>query len=106
MARKILLILVVDLTLTHAALLGVSGAGLLSNTPLEGIGMSLLAVPYVLHHVGLPVLAHGGHGGGGLPTPNAFGWLSAVGFWIALYGGLAWLVWRGTGARGPVSENK
>jgi len=93
--RKILLLVIVNLALTHAVLLGLTWAGLLAGTPVEGIGMTLLAVPYVLHHFGLSVLARGGLSGGGLPSPNILGWLSAFGFWIVLYGGLIFLVLRG-----------
>jgi hypothetical protein len=93
--RKILLLVIVDLALTHAVLLGLTWAGLLAGTPVEGIGMTLLAVPYVLHHLGLSVLARSGLSGGGLPSPNILGWLSAFGFWIVLYGGLIFLVLRG-----------
>lgn len=74
------------LTLLHLALLGVVGfTSWLADTPFEAFGVTALAVPYVLHHLGLPTLAHGGLSGGGWPSPNPFGWLTSVLFWAGIY---------------------
>lgn len=61
------------------------------DTPLEGFVMTVLVVPYLLHHTGLPVLQNGGFSGWGMPIPNALGWLLSVFAWLAWY----WLVASG-----------
>ncbi|WLD59030.1 hypothetical protein NFC81_04400 [Salinispirillum sp. LH 10-3-1] len=61
------------------------------DTPLEAFVMTVLAVPYLLHQTGLPVLQNEGLSGWGMPMPNTLGWLLSVLAWLALY----WLVASG-----------
>lgn len=58
---------------------------LFQDTPLEAFGFTLLAVPYLLQQAGLPVLQNNGLGDGGWAAPNLFGWMIAVGVWLAFY---------------------
>jgi len=58
------------------------------DTPLEAFGITLLAVPYLLKQIGLPVLQNNGLGDGGWATPNLLGWIISVCVWLAFY----WLV--------------
>lgn len=70
----------------HLALLSVVGfTSWLADTPFEAFGVTALAVPYLLHHLGLPTLANAGLSGGGWPSPNIFGWLTSILFWAGLY---------------------
>jgi len=74
--HAILLLLVVDTNIFH-------------DTPLEAFGMTLLAVPYLLKQIGLPVLQNNGMGDGGWVAPNVFGWAVSVGVWLAFYWAVA-----------------
>lgn len=62
----------------------------LQETPFEAFGMTALAVPYLLHQAGLPVLHNDGPSGWGMPSPNVLGWLLSAVVWLALY----WLIAR------------
>ena len=58
------------------------------DTAFEAFGMTAVVVPYVLQHIGLPVLENNGLSGGGWPSPNLFGWFFSVVAWFTLY----WLI--------------
>lgn len=84
-----------SLSVLHCVLLALAVfSSALEATPLEGFGMTVLVVPYLLHQVGLPVLQGGGASGWGMALPNALGWLLSVVAWLALYGGLGMAVQR------------
>lgn len=79
----------------HCALLALAVLSpVLSATPLEGFGMTALAIPYVLHQLGLPMLRNGGVSGWGLALPNAWGWLASALVWAVFYGGVTALIQR------------
>jgi len=58
------------------------------GTPFEAFGVTALALPYLLHQVGLPVLQNDGLSGWGMSSPNFLGWLLSAMAWFAIY----WLV--------------
>jgi len=64
------------------------------ETPFESFGTTALAVPYLLHQAGLPVLQQSGSSGWGMLSPNILGWLLSVIVWLAVYGVLARLFGR------------
>jgi ABC-type branched-subunit amino acid transport system permease subunit len=76
------------ISLHTALLLAVMFTPIFKDTPMEAFGISLLAIPYFLQQIGLPVLQNNGLSGTGWPTPNLFGWLFSVSTWLAFY----WLV--------------
>lgn len=59
-----------------------------NGTAFEAFGITTLMVPYVLQHIGLPVLENEVLSGLGWPSPNLFGWVLSVVGWLAFY----WLV--------------
>ncbi len=70
----------------HLSLLALSTlTPILNDTPLEGFGATVVAIPYLLQLLGLPTLAHGGLIDGGFPTPNLFGWLLSIATWAGFY---------------------
>ncbi len=76
----------------HLLLLALSTlTPILNDTPFEGFGITVLIIPYLLQLLGLPTLEYGGLSGGGLPTPNLFGWLLSIATWLAFY----WLLATG-----------
>ena len=64
---------------------------LFHDTPIEGFGVTALIVPYMLNQIGLPVLENNGLSGGGLPSPNLFGWFISITTWLVFY----WLLISG-----------
>ena len=59
-----------------------------NGTVFEAFGITALMIPYVLQHIGLPVLENNGLSDWGWPSPNLFGWVLSVVGWLAFY----WLV--------------
>lgn len=80
-------------------LLLIVGTNIFHNTPLEAFGMTLLAVPYLLKQIGLPVLQNNGMGDGGWGAPNEIGWAVSVAVWLAFYWVVASVLARLTSAR-------
>jgi|GEM_PF-2416896 len=77
----------IGLCATHCVLLALAALSpVLDATWLEGFGMTVLAIPYLLHQLGLPVLQDGGMSGWGMALPNVLGWLVSAAAWIAFYG--------------------
>ena len=68
----------------------------LPDTPLAGFGLTLLAVPYLLAPLGLPLLQMSASGGWAAPT--ALGWFVAVAFWLLFHPVLSSLLGRLAGA--------
>ncbi|MCQ4251787.1 hypothetical protein NA644_20985 [Pseudomonas stutzeri] len=75
----------------------------LRDTPFEAVGMTALAIPYLLQPSGLPVLQGSGASGWGLPSPTLLGWLLSLMVWLTFHwlaaGSVEWLIRRAT-ARG------
>ncbi|WP_039928981.1 hypothetical protein [Alishewanella jeotgali] len=58
------------------------------DTPLEGFVVTALAVPYFLHHTGLPVLQNGAYLAG--ECQRQIPWVGFFRSWPGLYG-IGWL---------------
>ena len=76
----------ISCVLLHLLLLALSTlTPILNDTPLEGFGITVVVIPYLLQLLGLPTLEHSGLIGGGFPTPNLFGWLLSIATWVGFY---------------------
>lgn len=69
----------------HVVLIVLAWLELFTDTLLEGFGITVALVPYILHQLGLPVLVNDGLAGGGWAAPNSFGWFLSVIVWLSLY---------------------
>ena len=69
----------------HIVLVALACIELFIDTLLEGFGVTVVLVPYILHGLGLPVLLDDGLAGGGWASPNSFGWFLSVIAWLSLY---------------------